>query len=161
MRRARRRLAVAIAACLAAAVSGCSSGDTTTGTDGGDEDAASGRYLLEGWFGGTVVEGGFGLWVGRIDPDDPSAKECVVTINGTGLDLMELLSTDDDALYAVLNYDYEPGTEYTITATLGSRSATCSFTGPDYPWITITSPQGDTFVPGTPSSLNGSMTEPD
>lgn len=130
---------------------GCSSSDNSTGS-GGDGSEETG-YLLEGYFGGAVAEGGFGLWVGRLDPQYASAQDCQVTVNGQDINLMGLISTDDDAFFAALTYEYQAGTQYTISAALGGRSATCSFTGPSYSWITITAPVSDLFVPGDPLEL--------
>jgi hypothetical protein len=127
---------------------GCSSGDKTTGSGGNGDEPSSGRYVLEGWFGGAVVEGSFGMWVGRIDSTDASAQDCHVTINDSSLTAWALLSDDADAFFSLLAYDYVPNQQYTIRASLAGKIATCSFTGPEYPWITITSPTGDSFAPG-------------
>jgi hypothetical protein len=137
-------------ACLLAPLSGCGGGggSTSSGGDGDGPLPESGQYLIEGYLGANFVEGGFGVWVGRIDPEDDPASGCTITINGAAVQERTLLSTDDDAFYSNVDFDYEAGVDYTIQVTKGERSATCSFTGPSYPIITMTQPTGDTFVPG-------------
>ncbi len=148
-----RLRALATLLSLTAVLWGCSSGDKSTGT-GGDPDDVTLPYLLEGYFSGTVVEGGFGIWVGRLDPQFPSSRECQITMNGEALTLLPGVSDDDDALFALVNHEYEPNVQYTISASLGGRTSTCSFMGPEYPWIDITTPSGDGyFTPGAPVEL--------
>jgi len=148
LRSTRSWLIAAAAALLLGAVSGCEEGADTD-----DGDAPSDVYLIEGYFGGNVVPGGFGLYVGRIDPGDPSASDCDVTLNGETVGLRGLLSDDDDALYAVLAYDYTPGTDYEIEVSLGGVSSSCSFTGPEYVWLTLDQPTDGPFTPGAPIDL--------
>ena len=138
---------------VALLLSGCGGG-------GGDDDPGpgvgdpSGKYLIEGYFGGAVIPGGFAVWVGRLDAGDTSAKECQITINGTSLSRADLLSTESDAFYSILEYDYAPNTAYTVTATLDGRTATCSFTSPETPWVEITAPADNSlFEPGTDIDL--------
>lgn len=133
---------------LAAAVWGATL--LLVGCDGeGGSGTGPGRYLLEGYFGGTVVPGGFGMYVGRVESSDPSARDCEVTLNGSTVNPRPMLSTDSDAFFSLMSYDYEPNIEYTIEATLDGRSATCSFTGPEYPWVEISAPgDSSSFSPG-------------
>jgi hypothetical protein len=130
-------------------LSGCPDEDS----NGGNGDAPAGEYLIEGYFGGSVMPGGFGLYVGRLEPDDPSASDCDVTLNGQDVSLRPLLSGADDAVYAILAYDYEPGSQYEIVVTLGGVSSTCSFTGPEFPWVTLEQPADTAFTPGDPIHL--------
>lgn len=122
---------------------------TSSGDDDDDDNPAGPQYMLEGGFGGTFVPGGFGLWIGRIDSDDPSASGWTVTLNGQ--DVPEsVLSGDDDAFYSLVPFDYVSNVVYTIVASSEAGSATCTFTGPEFPIVEMTTPSGDTFVPGEP-----------
>lgn len=147
MQTLRSWLTVAAAALILVIAIGCDETDAENG------DAPSDKYIIEGYFGGNVAPGGFGLYVGRIDPNDPSASDCDVTLNGQTVDLRPLLSSDADAFYAVLAYDYQPGTDYEIEVSLGGVSSSCSFTGPEYVWLTLEQPAGDAFTPGDPIDL--------
>ncbi len=134
-------------------LSGCGGGggDDNSGPDLGDP---SGKYLIEGYFGGAVIPGGFAVWVGRLDSGDASAEGCQITINGTSLSRADLLSTETDAFYSILDYNYAPNTAYTVIATLGGKTATCSFTSPETPWVEITAPADNSlFEPGTDIDL--------
>jgi hypothetical protein len=125
---------------------------TGCGDDGGGTE--SGRYLIEGYLGGTAVPDGIGLYVGRVVTSDPSAKTCSATVNGTPLQLRPLLSTDDDAFFSILTYDLVTGTAYVVSVTCGARSASAGFTATAHPWITITAPaDASTFGPGSPIDL--------
>ncbi|MFH1144084.1 MAG: hypothetical protein V1774_06040 [Candidatus Eisenbacteria bacterium] len=138
---------------VAGTLAGCS-GDKSTnaGDDQDDLPDGSGKYLIEGYFGGTFTPGGFGVWVGRIDPPDPPADEFAVTLNGQVVPEIPL-GDADDAFYAIYSFDYEPGTIYTIVASNEAGTATCSFTGPEFPIVELTEPENDYFVPGEPLTL--------
>ena len=126
--------------CLAFAFQGCSSGgSTSSGGDPGGNDPFEG-YLILASFQAALMEGGsFTATVLRIDPSDPSAKDCEFTVNQTEIPLVTLASTDDEAFFTKVNWGYDPGTLYTAEVSVDGRSATCSFTAPDYTWVTITS----------------------
>lgn len=149
MQTTRTFLAMFVAVSLSGALGGCPDEDG----NGGNGGAPGGEYLIEGYFGGTVMPGGFGLYVGRLEPGDPSASDCDATLNSEDVDLRPLLSDADDAVYAILAYDYVPGSPYEIVVTLGGASATCSFTGPEFPWVTLEQPTDTTFTPGAPIDL--------
>jgi len=138
-----------VLACLLAPLLGCS-GDSSPNSGGNGDDPLpeSGRYLIEGYFGANFIESGFAVWVGRIDPEDDPASGCTITINGNAVEEQPLLSSDDDAFYSILSFEYEAGVDCTINVSKGGKTATCNFTGPSYPIITLTQPSGDTFVPG-------------
>jgi len=133
-------------------LAGCSD-DKPTDT-GGNGDPALGKYLLLGYFGGDVAPGGFGLYISRLDPSLTSAMEAEVTLDGEEVTLRPLLSTPTDAFYSILTLDYQAGETYTILASVGSRTAVCSFTGPSYPLLTMTAPPHESeFSPGDPLQL--------
>ncbi|MCK4305606.1 MAG: hypothetical protein KAY24_15320 [Candidatus Eisenbacteria sp.] len=118
---------------------GCS--DDSSTNSGGNGNDTSGKYLIEGTFANALISGGsFAAYVGRLDAADASAKDCTIDVNGTNIPLMTLLSTDEDAVFTKLGFGYEAGTSYTVTATLASKTATCSFVGPEYNWPEITAP---------------------
>jgi hypothetical protein len=133
-------------------ISGCSN-DKPTDADGND-DAIPGVYALAGWIGGDMAPGGFRLAVSRLEPEAISAMEADVTLNGQPVPLRPDGSTPAGAHYALATLDYEAGETCTILASIGGRTAACSFTGPAYPPLTLTAPpDAFEFHPGDSIAL--------
>lgn len=135
---------------------GCSSDSSTKSDDDGD---GHGLYLITAYVGNALVPGGsISANVNRLDAADASAKECVITVNGTTVPLLPLASTDSNAVFTRLNFGYQAGTTYTVVATIAGRSATCSFVAPPYVWPTIDSPaDGSGYETGQPIALSWSF----
>lgn len=145
--------AMKLAALIVAAAlltTGCSDDKSTNSDGGGNGGETQGTYLINAWFGDALAVGGnFTATVVRGDDNDAGANECDFDINGTDIPLIALSSTPTEAVYTKLNFGYEAGTDYTVTVALGSRSATCSFTAPDFQYPEITAPAEDgLFTPG-------------
>ena len=138
---------------------GCSS-DSSTDSNG-DITNTSGKYLIEGYFGNALVQGGnFFAEAMRIEAKDAGANELTIHVDGTEIPLVNLASTADFATFTKYNFGYEAGKTYTVTAALGDKSATCSFTAPvaDYPEITAPADASD-FTPGQDMTVTGSNHE--
>ena len=110
----------------------------------------TGSYLIEAYIGSQEWGvGSLAVYVGRLNSGDPSAKEAQVTFNGTSIPLRALASTDADAVYVTVDCGWSPSTHYTLTVSLGGKTATASFTSPGAYDVNITSPNDySTFVPG-------------
>lgn len=127
----------------------CSSDDNSTnsGTDPGG--SADGTHLIAAEIGAAVVTGGqFMALVERMDAGAPGADDLTFSLNGETLNA-SLGSYDDSAVYAKLNFGYTKGASYTINVSSGSKSSSCSFTGPNYAYPTIREPaDGSSFTLG-------------
>jgi hypothetical protein len=146
--------------CLVAIVvfAGCSSDKSTNTPNGGNDPGdTQGKYLIEAYFGNEMVsEGTFSAYVERMEDSDAAATECTFTINGTNIPLVPLMSTPSSAFFTKLNFGYQPGSSYTVTAALAGKTATCTFVAPVsvYPEITAPVRSGEgSFTPGQPIDL--------
>ncbi|MBU1698936.1 MAG: hypothetical protein KJ970_20120 [Candidatus Eisenbacteria bacterium] len=136
--------------CLVVALQGCGSDNSTnSGGNPGDDDPFEGYLILASFQAALTESGSFTGTVLRLDPSDPSARDCAFTVNQTEIPLVSLASTDDEAVFAKFDWGYDPGTLYTANVSVNGKSAQCSFTAPDYTWVTITAPGDDRgFTPG-------------
>ncbi|MBD3335237.1 MAG: hypothetical protein GF355_06945 [Candidatus Eisenbacteria bacterium] len=142
------------AAAVGLALWACSDDGSTGSTGGGNGDEPVSGYLIIANFEGALVDGGtFGAAIMRGNPEDPSAKDWSLRVNEVEIPLLSLASTDDEAVYLKADFGYEGGQSYTVAATLNGATSTCSFTAPDYTWVTLTEPSGTTFQPGEPIEL--------
>jgi hypothetical protein len=123
-------------------------------TDPGGGDATPGAYALAGWIGGDMAPGGFALAISRLAPGATSAMEATVTLNGQPVPLRANGSTPAAASYAIATFDYDAGETCTILASIGGRTAACSFTLPPYPLLTLMAPpDAFEFQPGDSIAL--------
>ena len=137
----------------------CSDGSSSSsnGNGNGDDDnnGATGNYLISAYMGWEVADGNFEVYIARLDSTCESAKNVFVEVNDVDVPCLALLSTDDDAVFATYEIDYEPSTSYNVVATLGSMTGNCSFTTPNASDIDITSPSdGAGFTPGSSITVN-------
>ncbi len=103
---------------------------TVSITGGGGEP---GTYNVSaGFLTAAEEDPAFIAVVERLDDEDPSAKDAVVTVNGSEVPLSQLASSDSLAIFESTSIPYAASTPYTITVTLGGKTATSSFTSPSY-----------------------------
>jgi hypothetical protein len=98
--------------------------------------------------------------VHRVDPQDASAMDAVVTVNGTAVPLSTLGSTDDIAKFESTEIAYAASTNYQIVVSLGGKTATSSFTSPSYLCtIELTAPASlSEFTPGVDLEAEWTLT---
>jgi len=98
--------------------------------------------------------------VERINASDPSAKEAVVTVDGTTIPLNTAVSTDDDATFHSTAITYSADSTYAVSIAIGGKTATASLETPDYQTtVAITTPlEGATFTPGAELAVGWTYT---
>ncbi len=145
---------------------GASSGTATVMAIAASLDNASGSESIGITGGGTGEPGTYVLTAGfllaaegpsplftasvtRTDPDDPSAMEATVTVNGTSVPLFAG-SDDSTALFQTTAIGYTPNTTYAIDFAMDTKTAGVTFVAPDYTCqVDLTNPvTGDEFTPG-------------
>ncbi len=118
----------------------CSSDDKSTNSSvdpGGNPD---GTHLIAAEIGAAVLTGGqFMALVERMDSGAPGADDLTFSLNGETLNA-SVGSYDESAVYAKLGFGFTKGASYTIDVSSGSKSSSCSFTGPTYAYPTIREP---------------------
>jgi len=147
---------------ITSGLTGCSSDKST---NSGGTGAATGEYLIDAYFSKTTESfATFRASVIRLEPSDAPANDARVYINGDQVQQTPIISTAEEAFYATMSFDYEVGEDYAVEVTLGSRTATCTFTAPAWEWPEITAPAGNSsYVPGQTLNVGwtygGSMPE--
>jgi len=143
---------------LAVVLGGCSSDDDNPAGSG----STQGQYELHAGFvnqGSVVAQDGeamvFIATVERRNASDPSAKDAIVTVDGTVILLMAAGSTDDDATFMSNEIEYNADATYSVTITIGDKTASALIETPDYDTtVAITAPlEGATFVAGEAVSI--------
>jgi len=127
-------------------------------TGGGGQE---GTYdISAGFVTAAETESFFTASVRRLSASDPSAMEATVTVNGTAVPLLTATANADTALFQSASIPYSPSTPYEIVVTLGSATATSSFTSPSYECIVVlTSPAPmSTFTPGVDIEAEWNLT---
>jgi hypothetical protein len=132
---------------VAPSLDNASDNATVTITGGGGE---VGEYFINGGFVTAAENPMFIAVVHRLNAEDTSAMDAVVTVNGTEIPLFELASVDSLASFMSTTITYAASTNYQIVVSLGGKTATSSFTSPSYMCtIELTSPAPQSaFTPG-------------
>ncbi len=133
---------VVLFALIAAFFSGC-------GDDGNNWNDVENKFFIIAYIGGEFGAGNFGAYVTSFDSTGGfPANACTLTVNGTNAPVV-FGSTSIDAIFRLLSFGYNPGTQYTVRASYNGKTAQSVFTAPLDPGVEISTPvDGSTISPG-------------